>query len=183
MRRQGMSGRTRREVLAAMAVGAPALQAQHGHETGPVQITGPYRPKALTPAEMQWLAHLADAIIPRTETPGASDAGVPAFIDRRAAANAALAAQLREGMKLLDVESVKRFQVGATALDAAGVTALLTPLEGARDTDLGVFFQLLKDLTVEGYYTSREGLVQELGWHGNTYLTQFEGCTHPEHQA
>ncbi|MDP8981634.1 MAG: gluconate 2-dehydrogenase subunit 3 family protein, partial [Acidobacteriota bacterium] len=41
----------------------------------------------------------------------------------------------------------------------------------------------LKDLTINGYYGSREGLVTELGWHGNTYLAAFPGCTHPEHQG
>jgi len=85
-----MPGRTRREVLAVIAASAatPArLPAQdHQHDRGMVQINGakpvPYKLKVLTPAEMKWLNPLVDAIIPRTETPGASDAGVPA-IDRR----------------------------------------------------------------------------------------------------
>ena len=41
---------------------------------------------------------------------------------------------------------------------------------------------MMKGLTVDGYYTSQAGLTQELGWHGNTFLTEFKGCTHPEHQ-
>jgi hypothetical protein len=40
----------------------------------------------------------------------------------------------------------------------------------------------MKGLTVDGYYTSEAGLKQELGWHGNTFLTEFKGCDHPEHQ-
>jgi hypothetical protein len=42
---------------------------------------------------------------------------------------------------------------------------------------------MMKDMTIDRYYSSREGLSQELGWHGNTYLTEFKGCTHPEHQG
>jgi hypothetical protein len=42
---------------------------------------------------------------------------------------------------------------------------------------------LIKDLTIDGYYSSLEGLVGELGWKGNTYLPEFKGCTHPEHQG
>ena len=35
----------------------------------------------LDPGEMALLSEMAEAMIPRTETPGASDAGVPEFID------------------------------------------------------------------------------------------------------
>ena len=52
----------------------------------------------------------------------------------------------------------------------------------APESDAGRFFRLLKDLTIDGYYSSRAGLVEELGWHGNTFLSEFKGCTHPEHQ-
>jgi len=180
-------GRTRRELLAAMAVSAAApagLGAQeHQHESAPVQIAGAYKPKVLTPAEMKWLNPLVDAIIPRTDTPGASDAGVPASIDRRMAGNASLTARIRKGMAALDADCTKRYQLKFAALDTARATEVLTALEAAPESDLGTFFRLMKDLTIDGYYSSREGLVQELGWHGNTYLTEFIGCTHPEHQS
>jgi hypothetical protein len=43
------------------------------------------------------------------------------------------------------------------------------------------FFRLLKNLTADGYYTSRVGLIDELGYTGNTTLPQFPSCTVPEH--
>lgn len=43
------------------------------------------------------------------------------------------------------------------------------------------FFRLVKNLTADGYYTSRIGLVDELGYRGNTYLGRFPGCTVAEH--
>ena len=55
--------------IAAMAAPAPAA----GQAT------------FLNAAELEWLTALVDTIIPRTDTPGASDAGVPAYIDRRLA--------------------------------------------------------------------------------------------------
>ncbi len=58
-------------------------------------------------------------------------------------------------------------------------TALLTELSAAK----APFFKQLKDLTVDGYYTSKEGLAGELGWHGYTALAEFKGCTHEEHQG
>jgi hypothetical protein len=39
----------------------------------------------------------------------------------------------------------------------------------------------MKELTIEGYYRSEAGMFEELGFAGNTFLTEFDGCTHPEH--
>jgi gluconate 2-dehydrogenase gamma chain len=43
------------------------------------------------------------------------------------------------------------------------------------------FFRLFKNLTADGYYTSRVGLLDELGYKGNTALPQFPSCTVAEH--
>ena len=43
------------------------------------------------------------------------------------------------------------------------------------------FFRLIKNLTADGYYTSRVGLLEELGYTGNTALAAFPSCTVPEH--
>ena len=40
------------------------------------------------------------------------------------------------------------------------------------------FFETLKNLTIDAYYSTEVGLVQELGYQGNTYLAEFPGCTH-----
>jgi hypothetical protein len=52
----------------------------------------------------------------------------------------------------------------------------------AGDQDLPVrLFRLIKNLTADGYYTSRAGLLEELGYSGNTALARFPSCTVPEH--
>lgn len=43
------------------------------------------------------------------------------------------------------------------------------------------FFRLIKSLTADGYYTSRVGLLEELGYAGNTARAQFPSCAVPEH--
>jgi len=43
------------------------------------------------------------------------------------------------------------------------------------------FFRLIKNLTADGYYTSRVGLLEELGYNGNKYQPGFPQCTVPEH--
>jgi gluconate 2-dehydrogenase gamma chain len=50
------------------------------------------------------------------------------------------------------------------------------------DRDMPVrLFRLIKNLTADGYYTSRPGLLEELGYQGNTALANFPSCTVPEH--
>jgi gluconate 2-dehydrogenase gamma chain len=154
---------TRREVLVSIAALAapPAVEAQIAFLTAP---------------ELDCLKALVDAIIPRTDTPGASDAGVPAMIDHRLAASPPLAERFRAGMKAVDGDAQSRFGAVFSALTPQQQVALLTP----REVD--PFFRMVKDMTVDAYYASKEGLSAELGWHGNTFLPEFKGCTHPEHQ-
>ena len=39
----------------------------------------------------------------------------------------------------------------------------------------------MKELTIEGYYRSEAGMYEELGFAGNTFLSEFDGCTHEAH--
>jgi hypothetical protein len=143
---------TRRELLLSVAAALPAA-AQHEHPDTSISVA--YTTRVLSPDQMKRLATLVDQIIPRTDTPGASDAHVPEFIDRKLS---------------LDPVLKERFLTGLKAFNGT-----------LSDTD--PFSKLLKDMTIDGYYTSKEGLVQELGWHGNTFVADFKGCTHPEHQS
>lgn len=161
-----MSKSTRREALFTIAASAAIAQT-----------------KQLTPDEAKLVAALVDLIIPRTDTPGAVDAGVPQLIDSRLAANAGLAERFRQGLKSLDDEAARVAGTSFLKLSAASQIEFLTPVSQDPSTPSGAFFKLIKGLTVDCYYTSKVGLTQELGWHGNTFLSEFEGCTHPEHQA
>jgi hypothetical protein len=152
---------TRREALVTIA-GAAALKGQTA--------------SFLSAGELATLGALVDTIIPRTDTPGAADAGVPGFIDRRLATNSQLAGLVREGMKSIDTEAQSRFGGSYAAITSAQRIEILT---GRQDDP---FFKAVKGLTVDAYYTSEAGLAEELGWHGNTFLQDFPGCTHPEHQ-
>jgi hypothetical protein len=140
---------TRREFIAVAA--ALPVAAQHEQH---IEVAAAYTLKVFSPEERDRVAALVDQIIPRTDTPGASDAHVPEFIDRKLSLDAALKDRFLNALRAFD-----------------GVL---------KDGDS--FSKLLKDLTVDGYYTSKEGLTQELGWHGNTFLTEFKGCTHADHQ-
>jgi hypothetical protein len=154
---------SRREALRVLAAGAmvPALEAQ---------IAAPRSAKNLSPEDLALVTLVVDLIIPRTDTPGAADAGVPYNIDRLIGQRASLGPRIQAGLTQLK-------DAGFFAASPADQIAQLQRLNAQSDP----FFQLMKGLTIDGYYSSKEGLVQELGYHGNTYVKMFAGCTHPEH--
>ena len=159
---------TRRDALRTLAAAAafPVLHGQEQPAGGPPPI------RFFSPGDLHLLTKLVDAIIPRTDTPGASDAGVPRFIDHVAAGNKENARVLLRGLQALR-------EVGFADASNGQITAILTKLSDSSDA----FFRLAKNLTIDGYYASRDGLVTELGYHGDTFLSEFPGCTHPEHHA
>lgn len=159
----------RREALSAAALALPVF-GQHRHSAAGAPAA-PYKAKWATASEMREMAETADLIIPRTDTPGASDAKVQEYIDYALAGDARRQAVLRAGLEWLRGMPVEQ---RAAALETASASPR---------TPHGRFFQMMKELTIDGYYQSREGLEGELGWRGNTYLTEFKGCTHPEHKG
>lgn len=131
----------------------------------------------LNEADAASVKAVVDTILPRTDTPGASEAGVVEYIERRLAADSKLAATFRSGMADLESQAQSRFGAALAALTGPQRIELLTAAQESA------FFRLVKSMTVDGYYTSKAGLTEELGWHGNTFVKEFKGCTHPEHQA
>ncbi|MBL8173982.1 MAG: gluconate 2-dehydrogenase subunit 3 family protein [Bryobacterales bacterium] len=165
---------SRRKILQGAAGAAavfPVLGEPHQHGGASGGSAAAYKPKWATAAEMKLMAELADIIIPRTETPGASDAKVQEFIDYTLSSDAKRRDEVRAGLQWF------------AGLAAAGRVDALRKADRSPRTKEGRFFRLFKDLTIDGYYASREGLVTELGWSGNTYLPEFKGCTHPEHKG
>jgi Gluconate 2-dehydrogenase subunit 3 len=173
--------KTRRSVLqatAGLAAAVPFLEAQDHSQHGFLQIEKP-APKVVrffSKQEMSLLEQLVEQIIPRSDTPGAADAKIHYFVDFQAHTNAKLGAQLKK-----DLAWVKKQGFGKG--DAAKQIALLTDWSKTKGTEPYRVFKQLKDLTIDGYYGTKEGLTQELGWNANTFLREFKGCTHPEHGA
>lgn len=163
-------------------------QQEHHHAPAPQShpARGPYHPKFFTSPEYETVSRLADVIIPPTDTPGAATAGVPEYIDYVVNNNPEHQKVVREGLAWLDAlakeHSAKRF----VELTDQQQINLLTPFSNAVDrgevnTAGARFFRIIKSMTADGYYTSQIGLVQELGYKGNTALPSFPPCDHPEH--
>ena len=137
-------------------------------------------------AQMDTLAKLADLIIPPTDTPGGAQAGVPGYIDGVVSTEKEHQQLFRDGLTRLDREAAKLHGKPFRELSEPQQVALLTPLcEAADKGDWKVpgarFFKSLKNMTADGYYTSRAGLVDELGYQGNMAMAGFPSCEVKEH--
>ena len=147
-----------------------------------------YRPVFFTPEQMDALDRLTEILIPADDhSPGASGALVNRFLDVVVSEGSEGGRRIwREGLGAVDAESQNRFQRPFRACEPSQqeqIVARMALNERAPSTELERFFRTLKRMTIDGYYTSKIGIHQELEYQGNTALAAFEGCTHPEHQA
>ena len=167
---------------------SPALHT-HAAIAGTAQAAAaPFTPKALTAAQLEMVATLAELIIPTTDTPGARAALVDRFVDN-VMANATPADKERflTGLEWIDARSTalygKAFAAATPDQQAELLTKVAAPSGHAADDAPGVaFFAAIKGLTISGYYSTKIGLEQELGDNGQLFTAVFEGCTHREHQ-
>jgi hypothetical protein len=143
---------------------ALAARRQSGASPGPL--------RALTAAEYDIVSQAAERIIPRTGTPGATDAGVADFIDVMLADWYDVADRERFKTGLGELDSRARNLAGRTFAKTSErqQTEVLETLDhelhmrrrsGAAGAD-DHWFAMLKHLTIWGYYTSRPGIVEEL---------------------
>ena len=175
-------------VTCAFPFSANELYGQHVHQPmqAEPQDAKPGAPRFFTPAQLLVVSRLTDLIIPPTDTPGAAEAGVPQYIDLVVNEDPKLQATFREGLESLDKSGQSRF--GGTdflQLTEAQQIEILTSLNEAAEQkkpeDDAGFFHAIKGLTADGYYTSRIGLLQELGYNGDAVLAAFPVFTIPEH--
>lgn len=164
----------------------------------------PAAPRNLSSADFALLSRLTELIIPKTETAGALEVGVPEFIDAALTSISGVQgyadprfaemfgsaeafwnnlpmlfadglrwvdeqARVSNGKRYLELNQTQQFAQLESAYDDVDAGRL----EGRR----AQFLIALKNLTAEGYYTSQEGLLKELGYRGNMpHDISQEGC-------
>jgi gluconate 2-dehydrogenase gamma chain len=187
---------SRRDILRTLAVGAlsgsvlqiiPAEAAAYIHQMvrkeKAASPAGNYTPKYFSAPQYATLIALCDMIIPKDEkSGGAVEAGAPEFIDLLTSENRKYQLKLGGGLFWLDGFCTDRF--GKVFLDCAPeqkkeVLDLIAFRKNAKkDPSLSqgvAFFAFLRNLTCDGYYTSKIGIA-DLGYIGNTSLREFPGC-------
>ena len=143
----------------------------------------PVAQRALSEAQRAQIAVLAEQVIPRTDTPGAIDAGVPAFIEQIVTRWYTDTEQriFMQGLDTLEQQAQQRFGNAYAACSEAQQNLLLAeqevhardqqrlhppPQASAADKPLidqeAPFFSKLKELVVVGYYTSEVAAQSEM---------------------
>lgn len=188
-------GLTRRDILRTLAVGAaggsvlqaiPAEAAAYVHQMvhkEKAAAAGKYSPKYFSAAQYATLTALCDMIIPKDEkSGGAVEAGAAEFIDLLTSENEKYQLKLGGGLFWLDGFCTDRYDnvfLECAAEQKKETLDLIAFRKNAKREPLlsqGVaFFALLRNMTCDGYYTSRIGIA-DLGYIGNTALGEFPGC-------
>ena len=163
-----------------------------------------YKPLFFSPQQYQMVEHLAEMIIPEDDSPGAKQAGVAEFIDFMVA-NRAPVSTSRDIRSTDDAiaagnEAQNRFLAGLDWINARShsefkrefmdctpeqqnslVEELAYKAKFKPTTESGrAFFQMMRDYTVVGYYTTKIGL-QSIGYPGlRTVWPKMPGCPHPD---
>jgi gluconate 2-dehydrogenase gamma chain len=156
--------------LAALGVAASrhagAQHQMHALAAQPAQ----YKLQFFTAAENELLGTIAGMIIPADDhSGGARAANVSLYIDLIAANSG--------------IEAQNRWRGGLRAATASGFASMAEAERGrlldrwaTQDDDAGRFFKDVRQATVFAYYSSRIGLIDELGYQGNQAMGKFPGC-------
>lgn len=191
---------SRREALKGLAIGAslPILgqraladdldhSKDHSKHGAPGTQAKAAAPKFFKTDQMALIATISEHIIPTDEhSKGAIAAEVPQFIDLMISESNAETKKLwTDGLAAMDTMSQSKNSAPYNKATKEQQIAILTEIgkNEMKPTTLEErFFRAIKGMTIDGYYTSKIGIHDELQYKGNTYLKEFKGCTHPEHQ-
>jgi hypothetical protein len=144
-----------------------------------------------TTDEKEIISKISDIIIPRTHTPGAVDAGVPAFIIMmlQECYPSEMQQQFHAGMGLFDDRCREKYGSHFLKLSKAQQQAAVRDIDSkilggkkgvSVDKDLDAFYRNMKALTITGYYSSKPGATEALRY--VPVPGRYEGCI-PYHRG
>ena len=140
-----------------------------------------FEPKFFTTHEYETVRILCDLIIPKDErSGGATEAGVPEFMDFILIDQPSRQVPMRGGLAWLDLESQRRFDKTFVAATDAQRRQILDDVSTYGELKPGLshgrtFFRSFRDLTASGFWTSKMG-IEDLGYMGNTFVPEWTGC-------
>ncbi|HMG35525.1 MAG TPA: gluconate 2-dehydrogenase subunit 3 family protein [Blastocatellia bacterium] len=180
-------------VIASLPVLSSGASAQeiahnHNHAAAPATESKPVALRFFTEDENRTVIEMSERIIPEdSHSPGAKAAKVNEYLDLIISESPELTKQnWREGLAAINKMSRDKFGKAFADASVEQQVQLLTEIsknERTPTTTEERFFRTIKYGTIDGYYTSEIGIHKELQYKGNSYLKEFTGCTHPEHQS
>jgi hypothetical protein len=170
-----------------LPLSAPALaDPSQGETPSPAPQPKPAEAKTagrfFTPSQHTLVEELSETIIPADgHSGGAKAAKVADYIDKtlRETNDDQKKALWRDTLPLID--SMSQHYTGKTFVNAnpeerIAVLTVLSDNDKITDVPEVRFFLELKRMTVEGYYTTKIGIHDELEYKGNRILQEFVGC-------
>jgi hypothetical protein len=172
--------------LLPMPMVSGVAQAETAAEA-PKEKSGETRASArfFAPAQYVLVEELTETIIPAdSHSGGAKAAKVAAYIEQvlQESVEEERRADFREGLRLVDLMSRHYSGKSFVASDSEQRVAILTVLsENEAMTELPEvrFFRELRALTIQGYYTSKIGIQDDLDYKGNRMIVEYVGCDDP----
>jgi hypothetical protein len=176
----------RRRMLSLLGVGVLATRVDAVQEALQTLSGSPstYKLAFFSAEQDKLIDRVSDMILPPDERSGGAHAArVSAYIDLIVANSpAAVRSRWKAWLPAFEAYAVaakgKPFLQLAAADQAAILDALAPGLRSPRQP-AEEFFAAARRLTIAGYYTSRIGLIDELGYKGNQVLASYPGCPHP----
>ena len=131
-----------------------------------------WKPEFLNEDQASIITQISDIIIPRTDTPGAKDVGVPSFIDQMLKEVYSKEDQDRftQGLEAFNAEAQKAQGDDFSDLDEEDQAAFVKKMHdeainAERSADTAPprpFILMMKELTMLGFFTSEPGATQVL---------------------
>ncbi|WP_276373354.1 gluconate 2-dehydrogenase subunit 3 family protein [Chryseolinea sp. H1M3-3] len=139
-----------------------------------------WKPVFLSPEQGSLITQVSEIIIPKTDTPGAKDVGVPGFIDQ--IVNECFTKEdqesFKKGLQEFDDAAKKEHGDSFIELDAEEQTAFVKKIHdaavNAEDNGKRPFILTLKELTMLGFFTSEPGATQVLQY--SPVPGAYKGC-------
>jgi len=192
---------TRRQTLkmiagsAATAVGfplpinaAPQAVPHAAHIPAQEPTADRYVLKYFSRQQAQMIEALAEVIIPADDhSSGAKAARVFEYVDEIVSSSPGAVRKLwAEGLAAMDRMAREQHGQEYARCTPTLQTAMMEKISRNEEQPATLeekFFVVLKAATIDGYYTSKIGIHQDLEYQGNTVVIDFPGCKHEEHQA
>lgn len=149
----------------AFPFAADELYAQQEHTHADAVEASLPEPVYFSKSDFSLLAQVAERIIPATDTPGAIAAGVPAYIDFVVSRSAEQKKIFKSGLAWMRKHRLEDLEALCKEVDS-GV--------GKRPEHR--WFKAMKSLTADGYWTSKTGMAQTLGFKSASILAEYPEC-------
>jgi hypothetical protein len=139
--------------------------------------TGIQPSSGLSDAQLALVGALSDTILPRTDTPSATDVGVPAFVNVIVAENYTDAdrAAVLSGLDAIDARAIAEAGAPLSKLSNDARARLIESIESSSDrrSEPSRTYWRLKGLIVHGYFTSERVMKDVL--HVEVMPGRFDG--------